>query len=186
MERCGHSARGLLLTSTCSGRYRFRVIANSDGIWSNDGASVSFDIPPTFFQTGWFAALCIASGIALLYLLYLARVRQVAARVRDRLVAKNVRNESVGLRAHFMTPYCRVLKDSFCAFRPPPINYRLTICSRGIGLALQRADEVMPEGRDRVQDLRISDQLSRNLAESLASVGEDLAREYQLELVIRN
>ena len=39
---------------------------------------------------------------------------------------------------------------------------------------------MMSEGRDRVQDLRIADKLSQDLAESLASVGEDLAREYEL------
>ncbi|PYI84046.1 MAG: hypothetical protein DME26_13845 [Verrucomicrobia bacterium] len=44
-----------------AGKYRFRVIAcNDDGLWNEDGASFAFYLPPHFFQTLWFLALCAA------------------------------------------------------------------------------------------------------------------------------
>lgn len=49
------------------GSYTFRVIAaNSDGVWNESGASVSFVLEPHFYQTSWFiglaAVLFLTSG----------------------------------------------------------------------------------------------------------------------------
>jgi signal transduction histidine kinase/DNA-binding response OmpR family regulator len=39
--------------------YRFRVIAsNDDGLWNEKGASVSLELMPHYYQTGWFYAFC--------------------------------------------------------------------------------------------------------------------------------
>jgi diguanylate cyclase (GGDEF)-like protein len=47
-------------TNLPPGPYRFRVIAcNNDGVWNEQGASVSFTLKPYYYQTGWFRALCI-------------------------------------------------------------------------------------------------------------------------------
>ena len=49
-----------------AGKYRFRVIAcNDDGLWNEVGASFAFYLPPHFYQTIWFFALCAAMvGVA--------------------------------------------------------------------------------------------------------------------------
>jgi signal transduction histidine kinase/ligand-binding sensor domain-containing protein len=173
--------RAAFYTDLPPGRYRFRVIAcNSEGIWNNEGASLSFDIPPIFYQTRWFAALCIAAAIALLYLLYLARLRQVAARIRDRLVAKNAERERIARELHdtlLQSTQGLILRVEAATKQLPAGNS----VRAALESTLQRANEVMSEGRDRVQDLRISDTLSRNLVRSLSSVGEELAREYKIE-----
>lgn len=50
------------------GSFRFRVIAcNSDGLWNNTGAAVSFHLQPPFHQTTTFAGIVVA-GVALLIL----------------------------------------------------------------------------------------------------------------------
>ena len=47
------------------GSYRFEVLAcNNDGIWSKQGASLSFIILPHFYQTTWFRLLCLLGLLA--------------------------------------------------------------------------------------------------------------------------
>ena len=42
------------------GRYTFHVIAaNDDGVWNEVGDSLRFELEPRFYQTWWFAALCL-------------------------------------------------------------------------------------------------------------------------------
>src|SRR5262245_10101584 len=49
-------------TNLGPGSYRFRVIAsNNDGVWNEQGALLDFKILPTFYQTKWFLALCVAA-----------------------------------------------------------------------------------------------------------------------------
>jgi PAS domain S-box-containing protein len=49
------------------GRYRFQVqAANVDGVWNRAGATHAFELPPPFYQTGWFYSLCSAAAVGLL------------------------------------------------------------------------------------------------------------------------
>jgi ligand-binding sensor domain-containing protein/signal transduction histidine kinase len=55
-------------TNLRPGSYRFLVSAsNGEGLWSEPGAVLSFSIPPMFYQTGWFFALCILAAISAVY-----------------------------------------------------------------------------------------------------------------------
>lgn len=46
------------------GDYTFRVMAcNNDGVWNEADASLRFKVLPQFWQTWWFRALCVLSGI---------------------------------------------------------------------------------------------------------------------------
>jgi ligand-binding sensor domain-containing protein len=49
-------------TNLPSGDYRFRVIAcNNDGLWSQTGASVAFELAPHFYQALWFYGLVLCT-----------------------------------------------------------------------------------------------------------------------------
>ena len=77
------------------GTYTFRVIAsNNDGVWSKTGASFRFVLRPHFYQTIWFALVCVLAvviGVGAWYRLRVGRLRhlanslsaQVALRTRD-------------------------------------------------------------------------------------------------------
>lgn len=53
------------------GKYYFRVLAvNVDGVWSETGAALNFEVEPSFYQTGWFWALFISVLIIILYYVY--------------------------------------------------------------------------------------------------------------------
>jgi PAS domain S-box-containing protein len=77
--------REAFYTNLDPGTYHFRVIAcNNDGAWNETGVSVDFSIAPTYYQTRWFRALCLAFFIVLTWLLYRLRVRSVEQRYLER------------------------------------------------------------------------------------------------------
>jgi ligand-binding sensor domain-containing protein/signal transduction histidine kinase/DNA-binding response OmpR family regulator len=77
------------------GSYTFRVIAsNDDGVWNDTGARFRFTLKPHFYQTFWFALLCILAMLIVAGACYRWRVgrlrrlagalsEQVALRTRD-------------------------------------------------------------------------------------------------------
>jgi ligand-binding sensor domain-containing protein len=80
------SLREATYTNLPPGNYQFRVIAcNNDGLWNETGAGFAFTIPPSFMQSFLFKALCVLSGIAILWLACRMRLKLVAQRIQDRL-----------------------------------------------------------------------------------------------------
>ena len=62
------------------GRYTFQVTAcNNDGVWNANGASLTFFVPPAWYQALWFYVLCAALAIALVSSVYWLRLRQYSA-----------------------------------------------------------------------------------------------------------
>ena len=56
-------------------RYTFRVIAsNDDGVWNEQGATLTFTVLPHFYQTTWFMLLCAAFVLLLAGTAYHLRV----------------------------------------------------------------------------------------------------------------
>ncbi len=78
--------RQAFYTDLGPGKYRFRVIASNDrGVWNESGDAIAFTIAPAYYQTAWFKAAVIATGLAMLWIVYLARVRHVARDYQHRL-----------------------------------------------------------------------------------------------------
>ena len=79
------SLREVTYTNLPPRDYSFRVIAcNDDGVWNSEGATMHFQIPPAWFQTMWFHALCLALAMILTWGLYRLRVRQIASAMSAR------------------------------------------------------------------------------------------------------
>ncbi|HPR63922.1 MAG TPA: two-component regulator propeller domain-containing protein [Thermoanaerobaculia bacterium] len=87
--------RTAFYTGLKPGRYTFRVIAcNSDGIWNEEGATVSLTLLPFFTQTVWFyLLLSLIIGLGVLGL-YRIRVNHLRRREREleRLVDDRTRD----------------------------------------------------------------------------------------------
>jgi signal transduction histidine kinase/ligand-binding sensor domain-containing protein len=144
--------------------YRFRVIAaNADGAWNRSGAAVGFEIPPTFFQSHWFIALCVALTLVLFWLAYRLHMVQVASRIRTRLEERMGERERIARELHdtlLQSVQGLVLRFQAVANRMPPGEP-----SRAqLESALKTADEVIVEGRNRVRDLRAGDDSGDPLA----------------------
>ena len=60
--------------------YKLRVLAcNNSGVWNEEAATLDFVIPPAWYQTNWFRALCVAVLLALLWAAYRLRIGQLEA-----------------------------------------------------------------------------------------------------------
>lgn len=147
-------AREALYTNLGPGTYRFRVIAaNNDGVWNREGAALTFTIAPRFYQTYAFAALCIAVLVALAWLLYRRRMRAIADRARGRFAVQLAERERIA----------RELHDTLLqGFQGLMLHFQsvVELLPHGDGArarlegVLDRADDVLLDGRDRVRLLR--------------------------------
>jgi signal transduction histidine kinase/ligand-binding sensor domain-containing protein len=154
-------------------QYRFRIIAcNNSGVWNEAGDSLEFSIDPAYYQTNWFRTLCAAVFLALLWLAYQFRVRQLQEKF-------NFASEA---RLNERMRIARELHD----------NLLQTV--QGLMLSLQAVSEIMPagtaknkfektleigdrairEGRSAVQDLRSASTTS-DLTQAVRALGDELA-----------
>ena len=152
------------------GHYRFHVIAaNNDGVWNTTGASLPFEIPPTFIQSRWFVLLCAVLTALALWLVYSLRMRQVTAAIQSRHEERVAERERIARELHdtllqgfqgLILRFQAIMEDL------PPGPER-----RQMDAALDRADEVLISGRDRVRHIRT---LSRagDLGEALTEAAE--------------
>jgi signal transduction histidine kinase/ligand-binding sensor domain-containing protein len=168
--------REALYTNLDPGTYQFHVIAaNNDGVWNETGATLDFVIPPTFVQTGWFIALCIVGGMAMVGLLIRFRVKQISARLRGRLEARLAERERIARELHdtlLQSTEGLVLKFQAVSNRLAAGDPTRTMLEK----TLARADEVMAEGRDRVQDLRTHAHTRTDLRLAFDLEGEALSQ----------
>ncbi|HXI31208.1 MAG TPA: two-component regulator propeller domain-containing protein, partial [Vicinamibacterales bacterium] len=176
-DRGWHDARTrrqAFYTNLRPGTYRFRVLAaNNDGVWNEAGATVQFAILPAFYQTGWFLALSAITATAMMWMLYRVRLRQVARQARDRLEARLMERIRIARELHdtlLQSTQGLILHVQAAASRIPPSEQARQLIEQ----ALERADEVVAEGRARVKDLRASDD-SQGLPAAIAAAGRDFA-----------
>jgi signal transduction histidine kinase/ligand-binding sensor domain-containing protein len=168
-------------TNVGPGRYTFRVAAsNNDGVWNDTGASIEFTIAPAFYQTGWFYALCALAGLAFLVTLYTVRVRQVAAQLRGRLEARLAERERIARELH--DTLLQGMQGLIWRFQAATDRIPATEPARQLmEKSLDRADELLAEGRDKVKQLRVTVSDMPDLAKALAAEGEQLAEETSVE-----
>ncbi len=156
--------------------YRFLVKAcNNSGVWNEEGAALDFVIPPAWYQTNWFHASCVAAFLALLWVAYRMRLRQVARQYNLRL------EERVNERTRIARDLHDTLLQSFhglmlrfqAAYNLFPT--RPDEAQKTLGSAIDQAAQAITEGRDAVQGLRSSTVVTNDLARAISTLGEELA-----------
>jgi signal transduction histidine kinase len=172
--------RQAFYTRLSPGHYRFVVIAaNNDGVWNPSGASLEFEIPPTFVQSGWFALLCALFAALSLWLVYSLRMRQVTAAFQNRLEARAAERERIARELHdtlLQGVQGLILKIQAATEEIPQDSPARKMMED----ALDRADDVLIEGRDRVKDLRVSPATSPDLPTAIGLLGAELANEHSI------
>jgi signal transduction histidine kinase/ligand-binding sensor domain-containing protein len=158
-------------------RYRFRVLAsNNSDVWNEEGAALDFAIPPAWYQTNWFYALCAAAFLALLWAAYQFRVRQLAYQFNMRL------EERVAERTRIARDLHDTLLQSFhgLLLRFQTVSQLLPErpleAKEKLDSAIDQAADAITEGRDAVQGLRAST-LDNDLAQAINALGEELTSE---------
>ena len=136
------------------GNYRFRVMAcNNSGVWSTYDAVMDVFIEPAFYQTLWFRALGVLSLAGLIWGLYVTRLRRIAAIYKARLEERLQERERIARDLHdtlLQSVQGLILKFDAVAKQIPCQEP----ARQAMENALDRADQVLAEGRDRVRNLR--------------------------------
>lgn len=146
--------RSALLSDLQPGSHRFDVRAsNNDGLWGDQVATVTLTIPATLTQSTGFKVAAALAALLLLYGLYLVRLRQILARIRERSEARIRERERIARDMHdtlLQSVQGLILRFQSVAdhlAHDPPTQ-------QAMGQALDRAEQVLADGRDRLQGLR--------------------------------
>ncbi|MDG2524237.1 triple tyrosine motif-containing protein [Stenotrophomonas sp. HITSZ_GD] len=171
-------------TNLAPGRYTFRVAAaNEDGVWSTQPAAVQIAIAPRFYQTWWFTLLWAALLVVAACVAYLLRLRQLSRRIRDRLQERHGERERIARELHdtlLQSIQGLILRFQAVSESLPPLDPARSALEH----ALQRADEVLIEGRDKVLDLRACAPEDATLEELLAEAASELSLLTQAHLEV--
>ncbi|QXQ07638.1 hypothetical protein KX816_06360 [Sphingosinicellaceae bacterium] len=136
------------------GNYRFTVIAaNNDGVWNRTGASVRLTLPPTFVQSWMFKLLCAVAALISIWVIYRLRLNTITGRLKTRLEGRLAERERIARDLHdtlLQGVHGLILRFQGIADRLP----REQVLGRLMEKALERAEELLVEGRERVHDLR--------------------------------
>lgn len=139
------------------GDYRFELkAANEDGVWSSAPLEFAFSVRPAFYQHWWFWALNGAALAAALYALYLMRIRYLAHQIRERVEERTRERERIARELH--DTLLQSVQGLIMIFQSVADRLGDHPAAAGILIpAIDRAEEVLIEGRDRVQGLRRMD-----------------------------
>jgi signal transduction histidine kinase/ligand-binding sensor domain-containing protein len=171
--------RQAFYTNVPPGSHPFRVIAaNEDGVWNETGASVAVTIPPAFYQTRWFLALCCLAFLGLLWELYRLRMRQLQGRLSVRLRER----ERIARELHdTLIQSAQGLILIFQGFagqfqKPDPMR-------RKMETALDQADHLLNEARARVTELRTSG-IDDDIVKALTRAGTEIFADGAVQFII--
>jgi signal transduction histidine kinase len=155
------------------GQYRFHVIAsNNDGVWNDQGASLSFYVMPTFYQRIWFKVLIGLLVLAALWLFYMYRLSLATEQVRIRLTERLAERERIARDLH--DTFFQGIQGLLLRFNTATTQLPADEPARPIFVAaLEQSDQVMLEGRKLVLDLRDTGE-SAELEDLISQAGEDL------------
>ena len=170
------SQRLATYTNLDPGKYVFRVQgSNSDGVWNEQGVSLTILITPPWWRTNWFRTLVAALLLVLLWAMYEIRVRQLRREFAVSLEAR------VGERTRIARELHDTLLQSFQG-----LLLQLEVVSQlqldqpieakqKLDKTIERSARAITEGRDAVQGLRESTVQNNDLARAVNAVGEELA-----------
>jgi signal transduction histidine kinase/ligand-binding sensor domain-containing protein len=144
--------RQAFFTNLAPGEYQFQVIAaNRDGVWNRRGATVTFEIPPTFVQSPWFILLCGLAAVAIGWIAVAIRTRQISRQLQSRMAERMAERERIARDLH--DTLLQSVQGLILSFQA--LAERLTNRDREqLEVVLKRADGVIVEARESVLALR--------------------------------
>jgi signal transduction histidine kinase/ligand-binding sensor domain-containing protein len=163
-------------TTLPAGTYTLRVQAsNNRGVWNEQGVTLRLEILPPWWGTRWFRMTSAGLFLALLWVGYQLRVRQLhhqfdmalEARVSERTrIARDLHDTLLQSLQGLLLRFHSAL--NLLPARPDDARERLE-------RALEQAEAAITEGRDAVQGLRSSATTLNDLANGIAAIGAELS-----------
>lgn len=165
------------------GSYHFNVSASdTNGVWSDKIATAEFTILPAFYQTLWFRSLCVILFLATLAGLYQLRLRQLARQYGLRLEERVSERTRIARELHdtlLQSIQGLILKFHALSRQVPAGDVR-----HDMDQALDHAEEVLAEGRDRVRNLRGTSESLDDLPAAFYGVAEAAAPDGRANLTV--
>ena len=155
------------------GNYRFRVMAcNNNGVWNEAGTYFDFTIAPAYYQTTWFRVAVLIVFLLLLGVVYQIRLRQVARQVRGRMEERLEERERIARDLHdtLLQSVQGLILKFHAVSKQIPTD---TPAYNALDKTLDHADEVLAEGRARIQNLRVNPASLNDLPAAFRSVAEE-------------
>jgi signal transduction histidine kinase/ligand-binding sensor domain-containing protein len=159
------------------GNYIFRVTAtNNSGVWNEAGATLEFSVAPAWFQTDWFYTSCVLASLLIAWTIYRFRMRQVARSLNARF------DERLSERTRIARDLHDTLLQSFQASLIQMQRARNHFSRstedaiRTLDNAIGSAEHAIVEGRDAIQDLRLTVVPQSHLEHLLTVAGHELAK----------
>jgi signal transduction histidine kinase/ligand-binding sensor domain-containing protein len=171
------SRRQAFYTDLPPRHYTFRVIAcNNDGLWNETGDALSFSVTPAFYQTVWFKLICAIAVTGVLWLSYVFRLKQATAQIQQRLGARLEERERIARELHdtLLQSFQGLVLRIQAVMKVLPDHESARQMMEKV---LDRADEVLLEGRQSVRDLREEGASGNELSEALMDCGEELSQD---------
>jgi ligand-binding sensor domain-containing protein/signal transduction histidine kinase len=163
-------------TNLDPGKYVFRVQgSNNDGIWNEQGVSLTVVITPPWWSANWFRILCAVLVVTLLLAAYQWRLQQLHQQFEMTLEARVGERTSIARELHdtlLQSFHGLLLRFQIVSELLPE---RPVEAKEQLDRSIERAAKAITEGRDAVQGLRTSTVQTNDLAWAINTLGEELA-----------
>lgn len=178
------SRRQASYTNLSPGSYTFRVrAATGTGPWNELSSGPRLVLRPPLYQSTWFYTVCALLLGILLWLIYRIRVQQLTDRVQGRLEERARERVRIARDLHdtlLQGIQGLVLRFHYAAEQLPkeePVRAMLSD-------ALERADDVIREGREKVTQLRSEVSAQAELEKHLRTTAEFLETDMPPRIVV--
>ncbi len=166
--------RQAIYTNLGPGIYKFQVIAsNNDNIWNSEGSTLSFTILPKFYQTNWFLACVAMALLALIYAVFVVRLRISTNLVEGRMNERLMERDRIARELHdtFLQGFHGIVLrlHGIAKTMAESASSRLALED-----TMDRADQILTEGRRNLLQLRSNTEDAPELADRLNRAIADL------------
>jgi signal transduction histidine kinase len=175
--------RQAFYTRLSPGSYRFQVSASSGDDWNDLTVPLRIEVRPAFYQTWWFKTVCVMLALLLGWIVMRTRLRFVAEQVHSRLSERVAERERVARELHdtLLQGFQGLMMRFHLATQSIPAGQP---AKAEMEAALDSADSLLEESRDRIRDLRYEGIESASLSEALIALGEDIAVPHNSKLEV--
>jgi len=180
----GGARRQPVYANVDPGGHEFKVEAgNADGARSEHTVALALLVKRTLYQTRAFQIMSIVAAVLSVITLIVLQYRRMLRTLRDRLEVRHAERERIARELHdtlLQGIQGLILHFQAVAESLPSGDQLRTQIER----ALDRADNMLIEGRDRVRDLRASDRAMKDLAVAFALLGEGFAEDWAAQFQV--
>jgi signal transduction histidine kinase/ligand-binding sensor domain-containing protein len=168
------------------GTYYFQVSASNGEDWNELPIPLRIEVRPAFYQTWWFRTVLILSALFFAWLSLRARMRFVAEQVHSRLSERVAERERVARELHdtLLQGFQGLMMRFHLATQSIPEHEPAKMEMED---ALDSADLLLVESRERIRDLRHEVIDPTSLPDALSALGDDFSvpHDWKLEVLIR-